>query len=306
MELAIKSISQWSARQKGVLFALLAPLLYALKSVAIKSAPPIKVEQIVFFRYLLDFLILCPFFFKARQQLASKRLPLHMMRALFMVSSACCSVYGIKHLALVDALLLESTMPLFIPLVLWIWHRQGITLFSSFILSLGFISVFLLLKPKLNIVHIASFASLGTGLFSAITTVSIKTLAKTESPIAILFYFNLFAGIAALALSVYSWESLPPITPSFLAPLVMNSILGVLFQCCIVQAYSLISPHVVGSFAYFSILFSALFGWWIWQESLDVLQALGGILLVGAGILMILENRKLTLISPERSPQDHP
>jgi drug/metabolite transporter (DMT)-like permease len=308
---------KWSNQQKGIAFALLAPLLYALKSISIKSTPPIKAEQIVFLRYFFDFLILSPFFFKAGKTLVSKKVPLHLMRATFIVLSACCSVYGIKHLALVDALLLENTMPLFIPFVLWIWHRQKITLFSCIILLLGFSSVFLLLKSKLDILHIASFASLSTGFLSAITTVSIKTLSKTESPISILFYFNIFAGSLAFIFCVYTWDGMPVISFSYWLPIIMNSLFGILFQYTIIRAYSLISPHVVGCFAYFGILFSALFGWVIWQESLDQLQIIGGSFLVGSGLLMILENnqkafsiegsmyRKASILMGSRKKQPH-
>ncbi len=302
MGLVTNPLVKLNQLQKGIAFALLAPLLYALKSAAIKSAPPIKVEQIVFLRYLFDFLILSPFFLRAGKKLLSKQLPLHMVRACLIVLSACCSVYGIKNLVLVDALLLENTMPLFIPLILWIWHRQKINLYSFFILFIGFSSVFFLLKPKLNILHIASFASLATGLFSAISTVCIKTLAKTESPIAIYFYYNVFAGTLAFCLCAYSWEGPPSIPLPFWLPLVLNSVLGVLFQYSIIQAYSLISPHIVGGFAYFGILFSALLGWLIWQEPLDMFQIIGGGLLVGSGLLMILESRRKTLSEQQSLP----
>ncbi len=302
MELVTNPQIKLDSLQKGIAFSLLASLLYALKSAAIKSAPPIKVEQIVFLRYLFDFLILSPFFLKAGKKLLSKKLPLHMVRASLIVLSACCSVYGIKNLVLVDALLLENTMPLFIPLVLWVWHRQKINLYSVFILFIGFSSVFFLLKPKLNILHIASFASLATGLFSAISTVSIKTLSKTESSIAIYFYYNIFAGALAFCLCAYSWEGLPSIPLPFWLPLVLNSVLGVLFQFSIIQAYRLISPHVVGGIAYFGILFSALLGWLIWKEPLDMMQILGGALLVGSGLLMILESRRKTLSEQQSLP----
>jgi hypothetical protein len=49
-------------QQVGLGFAILAPLLYALKSAAIKFAPSAKVEFFLFFRFLFDFSLLIPFF----------------------------------------------------------------------------------------------------------------------------------------------------------------------------------------------------------------------------------------------------
>jgi drug/metabolite transporter (DMT)-like permease len=291
---------KWSRQQQGIAFALLAPLLYTLRSLAIKSAPPIRAEQIVFLRFLCDFIILAPFFFKARKELSSKRLPLYIMRAGCVVLSMWCSVYGITHLLLVDALLLENTMALFIPIVLFVWHRHKITLASWFILLLGFASLFFLLMPKLNILHVASFASLTTGLLSAVSTVTINTLSKTESPRAMLFYFNICSGSVALMLCASSWDGMPALSlsPEFWLPLLMSSICSLLFQYSIIRAYSLISPHVVGCFAYFGILFSALFGYLFWQEPLGLIKITGGGFLILSGLLMILENKRHAL--PER------
>ncbi len=81
----------------------------------------------------------------------------------------------------------------------------------------------------------------------------------------------------------------------FWLPLLLNSLCGLLFQYTIIRAYSLISPHVVGCFAYFGILFSALFGYLYWQEPLSPLKIIGGALLIGSGLLMILENKRTVL-----------
>lgn len=285
-----------SRLQQGVFFAILAPLLYTLRSLAIKSAPDLKPEQIVFLRFLCDFLILSPLCFKIRKEVSSKRLPLYFFRSICVVLSAWCSVYGIMHLFLVDALLLENTMALFIPIVLWVWHRHKITLSSWLILLLGFASLFFLLKPKLNLFHVATLASLATGLFSAITTVSINTLSKTDSHKTMLFHFNILSCCSAFVLCVLSWEGMPKITFSFAfwTPIILNSLCSLLFQYTIIRAYSLISPHIVGCFAYFGILFSALCGYLLWKEPIDTFHFIGGGLLITSGVLMILENKRRT------------
>jgi drug/metabolite transporter (DMT)-like permease len=287
-------LTQW---QKGLAFAILAPLLYTVKSVGIKFAPPAKVEFFVFFRFVFDFLLLTPFFILQRDKLRSKRLPLHLVRAIFVAISIYCSVYGIRHLALVDAVLLENTGVLFIPLVAWAWHRQKITAYYFFILALGFLAVFFLLKPKLDILHLASFASIGTGLAVSITTVSISKLSKTDHLLAILFYFNLFSGALSLIPCLYTWESTPTMASfSFWLPFLLISFFGVLSQYAMIKAYSLIPPHVAGNFAYFGVLFSAFFGWLLWEESLSGMQVLGGGLLIGTGLLMIRKNQLRTSI----------
>lgn len=67
---------------------------------------------------------------------------------------------------------------------------------------------------------------------------------------------------------------------------------GVAGQYAMTRAYSLIYPHVAGGFFYLSVLFSALLGWLVWNESIRTAQVLGGALLVGSSLLMLRENRR--------------
>jgi drug/metabolite transporter (DMT)-like permease len=278
--------------KKGLFFAILAPLLYALKAATLKFAPPLKVEQVVLSRYLFDFVILAPLYLKSRSQLTSQKKPLYALRACCSFLTGCCSLYGIRHLALADAMLLENTMPLFIPLVLWIWNREKIGPISWLLLCIGFSSLFFLLKPELNVLQVASIASLMTGLLSAILTVSIRQLSTTESPLMMYFHFNLFAGLLAIVFCTVTWEGMPQLSPNDLFFLLLNSLIGMTFQYMIIRAYSLIAPHLVGCMAYFGILFSSILGWLIWEESLSPSHLIGGVALISAGILMILYQRR--------------
>jgi drug/metabolite transporter (DMT)-like permease len=80
-----------------------------------------------------------------------------------------------------------------------------------------------------------------------------------------------------------SWNPLPS---SLWGYLILISIFGTLHQYLIQEAYRLADAHIVGSFFYFSILFSAILGWVIWKEEMGFLQILGGCLLILSGIFV--------------------
>lgn len=281
----------WSIQKKGLIFALAAPLFYALRVANLKSAPPIKIEQIIFFRYLIEFLVLTPFYFKLKTNLPSQKLPMYALRAGCAIISGFCSIYGVRHLTLADALLLENSMPLFIPLVLWLWLNEKISRTSWILLIIGFSSLAFLLKPQFDILKLASFASLATGLFSAILTVSIKKLSRTEPTITMYFHFSALGAIYSFCLCAYSWDGIPNITLNTTLPLIIHSLLAMLYQYFLIKAYSLIPAHIVGSFAYFGLLFSSLLGWFIWHEVLHIHQLIGGSILVISGLFMIFNYR---------------
>ncbi len=275
---------------------MLAPFFYTAKSFLIKIAPPANIDFFVFFRFFFDFLILLPFFIYYRKELKSSQKRLHFIRAIFVVLSIYGSVYGLRHLALVDAILLENTVPFFMVIITIVWKKTNISLRSFLILLLGFLSLFFILKPKLDIFQFASLASLGTGLAAAFTAVAISRLSEKEKPISILFYFNLFCCLLTFPRCFISWSSsdIPFISEGrFWLPFVLISIFGVFYQYVITKSYSLVEPYIVGGFIYFSVLFSALIGWFCFGETIDCLQIIGGLVLITTGILTLKEHVKL-------------
>jgi drug/metabolite transporter (DMT)-like permease len=237
-------------------------------------------------------MILSPFLLKHRQLLKTKRLSLYLGRSILVALSIYCSIYGIKHLALGDAILLQYTLPLFIPLMCWVFYKKKVSIKSICLLFMGFISLFFLLKPNLDMLHLASFASLSVGVLGAIMAVTLHELSKTEHTVAILFYSTLIAGSISAVPCIHSWEQVPfSVLWIYILPI---SVLGLVHQYLITRAYALVSPHLVGGFIYFCVLFSAFFGWLIWNETLDSMKILSGILLMGCGVMMVRENNPKT------------
>lgn len=211
--------------------------------------------------------------------------------------SIYCSIYGIKHLALGDAILLQYTLPLFIPLVYWIFYRKKVSVKAIYLLFMGFISLFFLLKPNMDFLHLASFASLSVGILGAITAVTLHELSKTEHTVAILFYSTLIAGAVSAIPCVIAWEQVSfSVLWIYIIPI---SALGLVHQYLITRAYALASPPLVGGFIYFCVLFSALFGWLIWDETLDSMKIISGIFLILCGVMMVRENNPKTAITKE-------
>jgi drug/metabolite transporter (DMT)-like permease len=278
--------------RKGILFAILSSFFFALRSTIIKSAPIERVETLLVLRFFFDLLILTPFFFKYRDALKTKRLSLYLGRSIAVALSIYCSIYGIKHLALGDAIILQYTLPLFIPLMYWFFYRKRISAKSVYLLFIGFISLFFLLKPNFDMLHLASFASLSVGVLGAFMAVTLHELSKTEHIVAILFYSTLIAGGVSIIPCIHSWEPIPFSTVMiYIVPI---SILGLIHQYLITRAYAMASPHIVGGFVYFCVLFSVLFGWLFWGETLDTMKIVSGIFLMLCGVMLVRENNLKT------------
>lgn len=286
-------------QQKGIFLAILSSFFFAVRSCIIKSTPLEKVETLMLLRFFCDLLILTPLFFKYRKYLKTKRINLYLGRSILVAASIYCSIYGIKNLALVDAILLQYTLPLFIPLMLWVLYRKKISSRSLCLLFIGFISLFFLLKPEFDVFHLASIASLGAAVLGALMAITLHDLTKTEHVVAILFYSTLIAGCFSAAPCIYSWEKVPfSVILIYVIPI---SAIGLIHQYLITRAYALASPHIIGGFIYFCILFSAIFSWLIWDDTLDSMKIIGGVILVLCGLLMVRENNRIADLEKEHS-----
>ena len=62
----------------------------------------------------------------------------------------------------------------------------------------------------------------------------------------------------------------------------------------------------VGPLTFSSVLFAALFGWLLWDESIDVLSLYGGLLVIAAGILVVVRRWPQVLRRAPPSPDADP
>ncbi len=282
---------RWMQQQKGIFLALGCAFIFALRLCLIKSTPIKQTEALLFYRFLFDFLLLTPLFLKYRHVLKTSKHKTYFWRSVLVAVSIYFSTYGVRHLALADAVLLQYTFPLFISLILWIFYRKRISPMANVALTLGFAAVFLLLNPAGDVLHLASLSSLTAAVAAALLAVSLHELVKTEHILAVLFYCTWIPGCISFIPFLYTWEPIPVST--ILAYCIPSSFLGVIYQYYMGRAYSYAPPHIIGSFSYFCVFFSAFLAWVIWDESLSILQLCGGVLVIFSGLLMVRENSRI-------------
>ncbi len=103
-------------------------------------------------------------------------------------------------------MLIKSTIPLIIPFVSLIWLQES---FSSRIMAagaLGFIGVFLILKPDGD-TNWASLVALSSSFMAAIAFVTVRKLSATEPPLRIVFYFGIVGLMISVIPLIWTWQT---------------------------------------------------------------------------------------------------
>ncbi len=244
--------------------------------------------MVVFFRNGLALLFIAPLALRdGWRGLRTGRLREHLLRTTAGLGSMYCFFFAIHRLPLADAVLLQYTTPLFLPLVEALWLRPtagGIDRRLSGPLLLGFAGVVLVLKPGAGLFQGAALLGLAAGFLSAVAQTGIRRMTSTEPTSRIIFYFSFLSTLVSAGPAAARW-----IAPGLVeaAALLTIGAAATVAQFAMTRAYAKAPASQVGAFVYSSVPFAMLFDW-IRRRQAPALSSLGGALLIaGAGVLML-------------------
>lgn len=180
---------------------------------------------------------------------------------------------------------------------MFLGERIRVVRFSA--LLLGLFGVLLVLLPRLSVLDattttrletVGVFAALLAAVFSALAQVFARRLVATESTGAIVFYFSCMSTLLALLSLPFGWVIPSPYEFSLL---VAGGLLGGVGQILLTESYRYAEVAVIAPFEYSSILLAVVIGYFIFDEVPTVLMLVGVSLIVTAGVVIILRERRL-------------
>jgi drug/metabolite transporter (DMT)-like permease len=248
------------------------------------TSASLSTEVIVFFRNAVAAMFFIPWLMMRRPSSTFKTncLHLHLLRAAAGLGAMYCFFTALKLLRLADAMLLCYTMPIFIPIIEWLWLKEPVSRQAKIAVAVGFIGIALILKPGFGLFQAAGLVGLASGILAALAMVGIRRMTLTEPVVRIVFYFTVFGTLVSSIPLAWTWE-----TPGghLLWALGAMGILAIMAQMCQTRGYSLAPASQVGPFSYGNVVFAAIMGWVFWGETLDGLTLIGAVLTCSAGII---------------------
>jgi len=192
-----------------------------------------------------------------------------------------CFFYAIAHLRLADAVLLNYSIPLFMPLVENVWLGEPFPRRLWWPIGLGFLGIVLILKPGIGVFRPAALVAVASALFASVAQVGIRRLTRTEPIARIVFYFAALATLISAAPLPLAWT--PPAGRTWLVVLALG-VSATLAQLTLTRAYAYAPAARVGPFIYTAVVFAAGLDWLLWDVLPDRLAVLGALVVGAAGI----------------------
>jgi len=213
----------------------------------------------------------------------------HLIRGISGWLSFFCYYSALKNIPLVDASLLRSAAPLFVPLVAWLWVRAKVPVHRWLPLILGFIGVTLVLRPDSSDISYGHIIGLFSGVGLAVSMIGTRLLSQTEGANTIISYYFFISLLCSLPFGLYYWQAIPLWTLPYLLFIGVSIYATMVFYT---KAYSYAKPSVVAPISYFSVIISGAMGWIIWHHIPSSSALIGSLLVIVAGFLTIYLSNK--------------
>lgn len=273
-----------SVQAIGLMMA--AVFLFAVMDAMIKWQGSVyPVLQIVFFRSAFGLLIsIGPVLRDGRRLLATKHPQLHLARAVLGFGALFCFFEAFVRMPFADVYAISFASPLFITAlsVPFLGEKVGWRRWSA--VGIGLVGVLLMIRPGEGVFEAAALIALVGTMCYALAMILVRKLARTDTNIAIVFYFGIMATfLSGLALP-FVW-----ITPTWLDLLwlALIGIVGGAAQLILTQAFRMAPVSLLTPFEYVAMLWAVLFGWLFWRELPDPYFYTGAPLVVAAGLYIL-------------------
>lgn len=225
-------------------------------------------------------------------------------RGLFLVRAALgfcamlCGFSAARGLSLGDLTFIWRLQPVFVallaPLALGVRERVGWQILA--VLGAGLIGCAILLGPDLGTeVGVYGLLALGGAALSGAAHVCIRALSATEPASAIVFWFQVFAAIGAMAICWGTIGTPLPIPPENLLPyLVGTGIFASIGQTLMTHAYRHERAAVVSTAGYMGPVWGVALDWVLFGVVVGGDTLLGGAVIVGASLWLVFRARGAT------------
>jgi drug/metabolite transporter (DMT)-like permease len=217
---------------------------------------------------------------------------LHAVRGLLGIVMLWSFVFAVHRLTLAQTYSLFLAAPLLMTALSVPIHGERVTGRRWLVILCGMSGVLLILQPWGNgafSMVAAAAAAVATVCYS-LSALTVRTLGRRNSSMAMVVWYLGLVGVGSGALAVNEWQTVRSDDWIWLAAIGVTGGLG---QLWLTDAFRRAPPSVVGPFEYTAMLWAFGIDWIFWSASPSASLLTGAAIVVGSGIVVILDERRL-------------
>ena len=215
--------------------------------------------------------------------LRTQRLRDHALRNIVHYAAQYGWLAALTMIPLAQVVAIEFTMPIWTVLLAAAFLGERISAAKTIAVALGLVGVTLIVRPGgAGGVEPGQFVALAAALGFAVSVVMVKSLTRSDGAVVIIFWMLVLQSLLGLipALATWRWPS-----PAAWGWVLLVAFCGTYSHYCMARALAHADATVVVPMDFLRVPLTALAGWLIYAERLDLLTVLGAALILGGNLL---------------------
>lgn len=282
----LKQFYQLPENLKGVIFLMLASILFSLMALLIKLlGQHLHVTQILFVRQLGMVIMVLPAIMRHFPgSLRSNQPALQLLRMGFAVIAMLGGFTAVIHLPMADATAIFFAKSFFTTIFAVLFLSEVVGIYRWSAVAVGFLGVLIMLQPGTTDFSIYSLACLAGAAGAAAVMIVLRILSQKDSADTIMTWSALGIGLVMAIPGIYYWQSPTGKEWILLAVLAFVSYFA---QRCNIFAYKHGEASLLASLDYVRLLWATLFGFLVFGHFPGLPTWLGAAIVIAAAIFTI-------------------
>jgi drug/metabolite transporter (DMT)-like permease len=276
---------------RGILWMILSCIAFASMWVMIRFAShDVHAFVIVFFRNLFGTLVLVPMMLRNKGLMRIGRLRANLRRATSGFIATTGTFYAVSHAPLATALSINYTAPLFATVGAVLFLGEKIQARRVAALIIGFAGMLIVVRPGALPMTPGVLAAMLSAVSTSFSIIAIRQLVASDDSRSVAAWTFILMTPPSLVLAVLYWT--PP--PLALWPLLfVIGCVAAVGQLAMNRAFALAEASAVLPYDFVRFGLVTIFGITLFDERLDAMTILGGVVIFGATVYLAVRERQV-------------
>ncbi len=244
----------------------------------------LNVFQIMEFRSVFGLFMLYPLIrlYGGFATLKTSRPLQHVMRNLIHYAAQLGWFFALTLIPLAQVVSIEFTMPIWTAILAASFLGERMTIWKISAIALGLVGVIVIVRPATGEINPGQLIALAAAVGFGTSVAMMKSLTRTETTVAIVFWMLVIQSAAGLFPSLYVWQ-----WPSLYVwcCAIVIAFCGTFSHFCMARAMLYADATIVLPMDFLRVPLTAAVGWLIYSERLDAFTVLGAALILTGNLL---------------------
>ncbi|ULC58163.1 DMT family transporter [Flaviramulus sp. BrNp1-15] len=276
--------------KSAVKYMLISTLAFACMNSIVKYLVDFNAFQIVFFRSIGSLFFTFGFLLKNKIPILGNKRKLMVIRGLVGVTSMALFFMSTKYLPIGTAVSLRYMAPIFAAIFAIFFLKEKIKSWQWLFFAIAFAGVVIIKGLDTEVNTFGLLLIMGAAVFSGMVYVLLSKIGKGDHPVVIVNYFMVIATIVGGVFLIKYWVQ--PIGKEWFM-LFGLGVFGYFGQINMTKAFQVAATNQVAPLKYIEVIFTVLFGVFIFAEIYTVWSLLGIALIILGLVLNVLYKSRL-------------